>query len=705
MTTIDLDLGKVSITAGGSFRQDVSYSALTVVVYEAPEGDGCGYVSLKDTIGVAPGSDPLVWKKVSEAGRSIYQLCKDHGTFVGTEEEFVAAYNAAVKAANDAATNATSTVETLVAAVGATMREYAATMQEYADVELSRSEAESGRARAETARASAEQGRAQAETARQASENSRASAEQHRADTFAEQMEAIATAKVLADNATTAANTAAALADEKAALANEKAGVAQQAADAADTAREGIQEDLGKKADKADLLDGTLVPKVAEDLENWTDRNTPVEDTFTDVVRTSAGDVSIKSDNGAQLISIAPKTLRFKAASFRTSGFDLLLDGITVGTGKYFPICPLPFGTFGTALQPNGILFTNSARENLRPTVYFKPLEGGIPASVTDGSLCPYTDSNGYRFYNPPAIGYLIVSGITVADTCAHIGWSRRYDEFNKNTIGGTITLSSIFNAMHSHGYIVKAKSIADRIFFNGTTATGYVNCDYVQPVWNTVQNEDGTYTHSAVISAMAPNGAAECEDADLLVDGTTVSYTSGDAEPTSSIVTFELASKTTVTKTTSNALPIEDWGLEGFFGAEGQAYATTQYSQGYPDGVAALISGGLDEKDSVVAAHIAGLTARIEAIEKSIANGFGFLSVDNLTIHNLLSRTGRGNDILKGGGAPSAETEPEGWNESRWGIWAGIPSLFGQLYYDETGGHLYFAKGTDSVSDWMIIF
>ena len=99
-----IDLGKVAITAGGNWKNNVTYEALTLVVFAALDGgDGCGYISLKNNLGVTPGTDETTWKKAAEAGQSIYTLCVAHGTFVGTEEEFVAAYNDAVTAATNAA--------------------------------------------------------------------------------------------------------------------------------------------------------------------------------------------------------------------------------------------------------------------------------------------------------------------------------------------------------------------------------------------------------------------------------------------------------------------------------------------------------------------------------------------------------------------------------------------------------------------------
>lgn len=99
-----VDLGKVALTLGGVWNGATNYERLTYVLYD---DDGCGYVALANNVGVRPGTNSSVWQKATLAGKSIYQLCVDHGTFVGTEEEFVAAYNAAVTAAQEAAAAAT----------------------------------------------------------------------------------------------------------------------------------------------------------------------------------------------------------------------------------------------------------------------------------------------------------------------------------------------------------------------------------------------------------------------------------------------------------------------------------------------------------------------------------------------------------------------------------------------------------------------
>ena len=192
------DLGKVAITAEGNWLNNKTYAALTIVVNAAANGgDGCGYVSLKANIGVRPGTNPTIWEKCSEAGQSIYQLCVARG-YEGTEDEFVAEYNAAIAAANAAAASA-SAAEAAIAA------------------------AEAERVSAENARVLAEDARVAAENARVAAENARVEAESLRDLTFAQQTAAIQTALALADTATSAANSAADAATSAAAAANSAA--------------------------------------------------------------------------------------------------------------------------------------------------------------------------------------------------------------------------------------------------------------------------------------------------------------------------------------------------------------------------------------------------------------------------------------------------------------------------------------------------
>jgi hypothetical protein len=121
---------------------------------------------------------------------------------------------------------------------------------------------------------------------------------------------------------------------------------------------------------------GDITPAVAANLANWDERNDlAIEDTFTDLVRTAAGDQSINSEAGARLVSIKPVT-DFGATALVTTGFNLLRGATAVGSGWYFLVPKLGFGQYGTAEKPNGVLFTDAQGNNLKPTVRFKPLSG-----------------------------------------------------------------------------------------------------------------------------------------------------------------------------------------------------------------------------------------------------------------------------------------------------------------------------------------
>ena len=218
-----IDIGKVAITAGGYWKNNKSYEALTLVVYKASEGgDGCGYIALKNNIGVTPGSDEKVWMIATQAGQSIYDLSVARG-YAGTEDEFVAEYNAAVAAANTAAESA-------------------------AETEAEIKQAEAGRVRAEAERAADEDARKQAEALR-------VQAEEGRSTTFARQSAQMAAALEAADESTTAANTAAGTANAAATYARETAEeAAGHAEEAAETTKQMNAGLIGLKVEDGELI-------------------------------------------------------------------------------------------------------------------------------------------------------------------------------------------------------------------------------------------------------------------------------------------------------------------------------------------------------------------------------------------------------------------------------------------------------------------
>lgn len=559
--------------------------------------------------------------------------------------------------------------------------------------ETARETAESGRVSAESARVTAESGRVTAESGRVSAEQARVGAESSRASAE--------TARASAETARAGAETSRASAETS----RVNAETAREAKAAADHTRAESDHEASN-ALQQNLENGNVVPKLAENLESWESRDAlSVSDTFTDAARTTAGDTSIVSGAGAKVVSVVAKT-NFYASALRATGFNLLHGATAVGAGFYFLVPALPFGTFGTALKPNGVLFTDNNGGRLTPTVRFKALSSGVPTSVSDGSECPYTDSNGYRFYNPAAVGYLIVSGITLANTCAHVAWSRRYDEFispsEASDAGASITLSSIIHVIHAYDLMLVVGTIADRIDFGTSAATWTRRVDRATPTWTDTDNGDGTYIHTATISGMAPGGAAEFMTANIIlsVDGTSVSYTDENATASADYVKYELATQATGTVTISPSLAIEDWGLEVLESVSGSAYITMQYAQGFPDSLAALVAGVNNAKLQVLVEALASLDDRIEALELRAGKpgnaAFGALDAIDYTRYGVPF-------VLEATVAPAADTVPDNWPSGM--PWDGIPAFPGQIYINRaSGGKIYMANGIAAISNWIAL-
>lgn len=77
------DLGKIGITLGGEYDNNVIYEKLTIVLYK-----GKSYISTKTTQGISPEQDVLVWQLVAEA-KDAYHMLVDAGKTTLTEEEFL----------------------------------------------------------------------------------------------------------------------------------------------------------------------------------------------------------------------------------------------------------------------------------------------------------------------------------------------------------------------------------------------------------------------------------------------------------------------------------------------------------------------------------------------------------------------------------------------------------------------------------------
>lgn len=383
-----------------------------------------------------------------------------------------------------------------------------------------------------------------------------------------------------------------------------------------------LTELLANKAN-VDGYYGGMTVGMANDITSWAGGSAHVQDTFDAQVRTTAGSISIDSSKDAGLMKIVAQQ-DFYASALRFTGKNLLRDAVAVGNGHFILVPALPFGEYGTANEPNGLLFVDSAGNNLTPAIRFKKLSDGVPTSVNDGVVCPYTDSHGLRFYNPAEIGFIIMpASVVIASTCARVAWSgvgfpyNQYVAADESTDAGfSINLATLIHTIHSYDLMLVAGSKADWIEkISDTQVRWHRVVDRVKPTWTTTLNEEGTYTHTATISAMKGGGEAECKDASiaLVVSGTEVSYVDNLDTATSEYVNYELATEATGTANLDTEGKVEDFGLEKFINVIGSAYVTMQYARNYQDSLRALIDGELEAKVKDVSEKVDSLAEDVE--------------------------------------------------------------------------------------------
>ena len=246
-------------------------------------------------------------------------------------------------------------------------------------------------------------------------------------------------------------------------------------------------------ARKNALLDGDLVPAMAETLAPWADQKAiATPDTYTDAVRTTGGDIPIETSAGSKLESIKPVAGSKWTAKMLFNGSYNMLNAAKWGAANsqpyvggvgndfvYFLVPELTLGTFGTADENNGLLFTDSEGENVQPaSVYYKPLGSTVPQNLTDGtSVSPTSvnyDGNVYKTYETSGAGWLIVpKTVYDNDVCAHIAWEDWYDKHvsldepntNPEAVVGTLILEGLLALAHSDKYL---RGVNDEV------------CDYV---------------------------------------------------------------------------------------------------------------------------------------------------------------------------------------------------------------------------------
>ena len=362
----------------------------------------------------------------------------------------------------------------------------------------------------------------------------------------------------------------------------------------------------------SDILNGNIVPKIAENLSSWKDNDLlPLDNDFNDTIRTTAGDDPIDTAAGGVLLAIKAVS-DFKCTGLlATSENQLRLKSngggaVAVGAGWYFPVPTLTYGGFGTADENNGLILVANDGSNIQnATVYFKALANGVPTGITDGIKVIGEEiiynGKSYTVYTTSGPGYLIVSDITYENTCARIAWEDWYDKFVSPTaqddLGGGIDLSTLFAA---------APNGTGKFLVCGGSSTHAERINAGQwriidpigriesPVWTDTQGavEEGgtqTYTHSLNVPGIDNNGIAIIEGSSqsLSIDGTIVSYTDTNATAISSALRYILASPVTAVVNLASDYTLNDVGVEMKEGSEGEAVFTCQYSQNIADSLA----------------------------------------------------------------------------------------------------------------------
>ena len=599
--------------------------------------------------------------------------------------------------------------------------------------EQQRISAEQGRVSAESARVTAEQARVQAETLRDAAEDERALAETNRASAEQQRI-ANEQTRISQEQARQQSET-----ERQQTFAQSQA-ARQEAYEQAEAARNATfnEHEQHRDAEAASLQtkleNGDVVPALAGNLESWAEDVSEVSNSWDETIRSTAGDDPIDTAYGGILTDIVAKS-DFKCDALVTSGYNLLRlasaggVAVAVGNGWYFPVPHLELGAFGDATKNNGVLLTDKDGNNINnATVRFKALADGVPTSENDGVAASYQDvtynDETFRTYLTSGAGYLIVSGITYADTCAHLAWEDWYDKYVSPTAeddaGDSISLTALFTAVpNGTGKFLVLGSGGNTVATRATrtSSTQMTITDPIgrvtSPSWtNELQEDEETYKHSLAISGMKSDGLAQIEGSDqvLTVVGTTVRYTDTNATAISGAVRYEKATPATANVTLAKTqYALNDCGIEMKSGATGEAYFGCTYSQNVADALSQIAKVKLDISLSVVAEALLYLYNENKALRELLAGK------DNAVLPYIKAQTIECVDKMTMGvpdvlvssveGAPSAANVPDNWNEETMTVWNGYPRKIGQQYVDKVGGKVYYAiKVTGSTGDWVVL-
>ncbi len=470
----------------------------------------------------------------------------------------------------------------------------------------------------------------------------------------------------------------------------------------------------------------------AGNLTSWKEDVSEVSNNWAQTIRSTAGDDPIDTAYGGILSDIVAKS-DFKCDALKTSGYNLLrlvADGgvaTQLGNAYVVPVPHLELGAFGDATKNNGLLLTDRDGVNITDaTVRFQALANGVPTSANAGVECAYEDvtynDETYRTYVTPGAGWLIISGITWADTCAHLAWEDWYDRFidpqDEEDSGDIISLAALFTAApNGTGKFLivgtgsnAAATRATRISDTQMTVIDPV-ARIASPAWvNELQEDEESYKHSLTIPTMKDGGQVAIEGSaqTFVIEGKVISYIDTNAEAIAGAVRYELATPATATVTLEKTrYVLNDCGIEMKEGAEGEAYFRSTYSQNVADALSQIAKVKLDVSLSVVAEALVKLCLEQRAVLTLLTGNdnavLPALKVQSIEAKDVLSYGAPDRLESKTAGAPSAANVPTNWDEKKSGVWDGCPRRVGQEYFDRASKKIYKAATlTGSTSDWV---
>lgn len=352
-----------------------------------------------------------------------------------------------------------------------------------------------------------------------------------------------------------------------------------------------------------DLIAGGITPKTDE----------PIEIVGRFAAEATGGDADIK--NGKAYLRVIKGNLDaslhpFNADKFVSTGMNLVDPEQKLDHEEdsmwYFPVIAGAWGMYGTTQENNGyVVFGDDIVSN---GVYFvseRPTSASTVAS--GGTLCPYHEYEGRRYYLPPTAGWICIFAET-APAC-HIAWSNYNDDIAGEFGNSEVSIAAAIAAVHTWGlagFVTPAKVVQDVVDLKNLK--GYAYCDRamlknltwsMQTVTTTDEEEQTTtvYVFTAIVTGMAENGLCAYDFEGLENNGNLLTYSSETINSVNNLkaaldealIYYEKAIPSEVTLSdVDTEFEASDFGLT-YFMLNGElvtvaAYVTSAFHQGGKD-------------------------------------------------------------------------------------------------------------------------